>query len=75
MSAKEYYKSLSIEKTKELTLFGFAEAYHKSENEKEIALLKKFTIGFKWNMENKPETLDKADYEFYDEVKSLLNQN
>ena len=32
MRAEGFYKRLPLEKTKELTLFGFAEAYHKAEN-------------------------------------------
>lgn len=37
-------------------------------------LLDKFMTGFEWNMENKSESLDRADYEFYDEVKQYFKQ-
>jgi hypothetical protein len=37
-------------------------------------LLIKFMTGFEWDMENNPEKLDRADYEFYDEVKRYFEK-
>ena len=48
------------------------QCYADQEVNKSNELLEKFTIGFEWNIENKPETIDKSDYEFYDEVKEYL---
>ena len=35
--------------------------------------LETIKIGMEWNMENKPEVMDKADYEQYDNICELLN--
>lgn len=37
-------------------------------------LLDKYMTGFEWDRENNPEKLDRADYEFYDEVKNYFNE-
>lgn len=63
MSAEEYYKSLSIEKTKELTLFGFAEAYHKSEESETEKKLKTLMVNLE--IQNVDEFIRKASIDDY----------
>jgi len=48
------------------------QSYADQEVNKANDLLENFKIGFEWDIENKPETIDKSDYEFYDQVKEYL---
>lgn len=50
--AEEFYKSLTIKQTKELTLFSFAEAYFKSEFQRRVKAISDEQIEIEFRYDN-----------------------